>query len=77
MTKAEQFHKNLQARREHLERLSVEHPGRITVAERYELSIIDALDGFYDDEEDMKNMGIAMDSLVTGIFLPYMTKGCR
>lgn len=72
MTKAEQFHKKLQARREQLERLSVEHPGRITVAERYELSIIDALDGFYDDEADIANMGIAMDSLVTNIFKPIM-----
>lgn len=70
MTKADEFHKKLQARREQLGRLSIEE--KATVAERYELSIIDALDGFYDDEADIANMGIAMDSLVTNIFKPIM-----
>ena len=70
MNKAEQFHKNLQSRKGQLERLAVAE--KATVAERYELSIIDALDEFYDDEEDMRNMAIAMESLVQGIFKPFM-----
>ena len=69
MSKAENFHKALQARRDVLEEIPED---KSTVAERYELSIIDALDGFYDDEEDIKNMGIALDHLVNHIFMPFM-----
>ena len=67
MTKAEQFHMNFQYR---LNQLGAKE--ELTVAETYELHILKLLDGEYDDEADMENMGIAFDKLVNHIFLPYM-----
>lgn len=63
MNKFEQFHDNLQKRRYELEKKSVEASDKITVSELYELSLIDALDGHYDDDVDILNMAIAVEKL--------------
>jgi hypothetical protein len=69
MTKAEQFHKNFQSRLDIL--ADRDQEGNCTPAEQYELAMLEALDGFYDDEEDIKNMALAFEKLLH-IFSPYI-----